>query len=54
VIQPRPELRAEHLCLRQRDQELPGRQAPIPLLDRTESVIQRGGQPQAGDHFGLS
>src|SRR6266545_6918933 len=36
VIQPRPELRAEHLPLHHRHQEPARGQAPIPLLDRTD------------------
>ncbi len=52
AVQPGPELRAEHLRLRHRDQILTCGQSPVPLLDRTDRVIQRGDRTQSPDHFG--
>ncbi|MBQ0901297.1 hypothetical protein [Micromonospora sp. U21] len=52
MVQPDPELRAAHLRLRHRDQELTRGQTPIPQFDRPDRVIQRGGNAQPADQLG--
>ena len=46
-----PEVSAEHLRLRQRHQELPGSQATVPLLDRSDRVVERVDHTQPADQF---
>jgi hypothetical protein len=52
AVEADQEVPAEHLGLRQRQQQCARGQATIPLLDRTDRVVERGDHPEPVGQLG--